>query len=116
MAMRLVPFLVLLAAWGNGTLWSHPRPARVYYTAIVRKGPNWTPEQTPEIVRSGEEQRQYLENLSARVYWCLRGHLPTIVRLVASTYSGFPRKLRQKSVRVPKSRIPPLKPSRSRAL
>jgi uncharacterized protein YciI len=52
------------------------RPAtttRVYYAAIVRKGPNWTPEQTPEIVRLGQEHRQYLETLLTRGVLVLAG-------------------------------------------
>jgi uncharacterized protein YciI len=74
MAMRVLACLLLLLACGNGALFSQPPAAtRVYYAAIVRKGPNWTSEQTPEIVRSGQEHRQYLENLLARGVVVLAG-------------------------------------------
>ena len=74
MAIKSLPFLVLLLMCVNGGLLSQPTAfAKLYYAAIVRKGPNWTPEQTPEIVRSGQEHRQYLENLVSRGILVLAG-------------------------------------------
>ncbi len=74
MAMRLTQILLLLVASGGIRLFCQsPAPAKVYYVAIVKKGPNWTPEQTPEEIRSGQEHRQYLENLLARGVVVLAG-------------------------------------------
>ncbi len=74
MAMRVHGWLILLLACGNGALFSQPPvAAKVYYAGIVRKGPNWTAEQTPEVVRAGQEQRQYLENLAAQGVLVLAG-------------------------------------------
>src|SRR6478672_8866775 len=72
--MSLTRILLLLIASGGICLISQSQaPANGYYVAIVRKGPNWTPEQTPEVVRSGQEHRQYLKELSARGVVLLAG-------------------------------------------
>jgi uncharacterized protein len=67
---------LLIALIIPGALFSQQETAsaaRLYYAGIVKKGPNWTAEQTAEVVRVNQEHRQYLERLLARGVVVLAG-------------------------------------------
>jgi len=66
MKFRVLLLVVLIPVALSSQQKTASATPRIYYAGIVKKGPNWTAEQTPEVIGVNQEHQQYIEEPLSR--------------------------------------------------